>query len=197
MNDFRDIGVIGSGWRATMLRCVNRFIFCLVFCIVLSMNLSAIDSIEEVRSWKIGNVDSIKFYLPEYDGVYIFESQTRKAFLCELKKSNIPPHILYNTSDSMLISNIKGSINRASIRCKLPFDVSEIVLEAFTSPDLNKYPPGMHWRYQDRESVRGCAIIYGDKEPRLIWFGLEFVDIENFRLDCRLFELFNVKSKAE
>ena len=190
-------GLIVTSKKQKKMTYYNRVIFSLAFGMAIYINSLAIPPIKEVSSWKIGNVDSMKIFMPEYNGIHVFGSQTRSVFLSELKKSDISPRLLYNTSDKELISKIRDAVNKAPIKCKLPFDVSEFVLEAFVSPDLNKYPPGMYWRSQDKASVRGCAVIYGDEDPILLWFGLGFVDINDLRLDCNLSELININRDTE
>lgn len=176
----------------------NRYyIYVLLSCFIVSLNLSAKCPLEEAGYQKICNVDSIKFYMPIYDGLYTTNIDTRYTFICRLNESDVPFHLLYDSSDRKLISDIRNAINRAAIKDPLPYDTSSYALEAYVKSDLNKWVPGLHWLIPLDPGVLGCAVIYCDDNNELIWFGLDYVDIYDLRLECNLFDLLKNNSTAK
>lgn len=158
------------------------------FILTLSVRTYA-ETINHAGYKNLSCVDSIKVYCPENEGVFSTASYTRNGMTNLIKECNLSGKTLKRPADYNKIERITECVNSANVSSVLAFDVSETILTTTIKPSLNKWLPGLHWHDTDNEAVKGCALIYIGEECLLIWFGLDFVDIYNLRLDCSIINL--------
>lgn len=137
------------------------------------------------------NIDSMRYCVPEKEGYYIFDNSTRAQFLNSISSENIPFRILNKNDNSKKLKEVERAISNAEVSEILPYNTDEIIRHTSVDKNLNVEIPGTHWVDTDNGSVRGIGIVYTGSKQSLIWFGIDFVDIENTRLKCNIYNILN------
>ena len=168
-----------------------------IFVVVLFVAISSCHAVYtsqpkvENAIYRTFHIDSIRYCIPEKEGYYIFDNHTRPQFLNSISSEKIPFRTLNKNDNRKELRKVERAISNADVAEILPYNTDEIKRYTSVDKNLSVELPGIHWVDADDGSVRGIAIVYTGSKQSLIWFGLDFVDIENTRLKCDIYSILN------